>query len=266
MPDSDSGASVEEVYEKYKKEGKVWGEVSKEKIKKIKFPRVEEEIRQQFLELDDITPTVSDILDSHGLEKAVAASHIPPLSTDSKLAGTAVTLRNLPENKTTTQGYVDGDSIGFTSREAQYLAESGDVFVSDAGGNVETSNMGEQSVTTAMQEGLAGAIVDGAIRDVNSIRKTDFPVWAKGHTPKTGKFRHKTVEINGPVTIHDVLVEPGDFVVADDSGICFIPPDMVEDVLQEAVAIEEDEQNMREMIEDGLAIEELKPHYRSRYD
>lgn len=266
MSDSDSGVSVEEVYEKYKQEGKIWGEVDKEKIKKIKFPRVEEEIRKRFLELDDITPTVSDILDSHGLKKTVAASHIPPLNTNSKLVGTAVTVRNIPESKTTTQGYVDGDSIGFTSREVQYLAESGDVFVSDAGGNLEISNMGEQSVTTAMQEGLAGAIVNGAIRDVNSIRKADFPVWAKGQTPKTGKFRHKTVEINGPIKVHDVLVEPGDLVVADDSGICFIPPDMVEDVLEEAVAIEENEENMREMIENGLDIEELKPYYRNRYN
>lgn len=266
MAESDSGTSVDEVYKRYKKEGRIWGEVPKERIKKIKFPRVDEEIRQGFLKLDDITPTVSDILDSHGLDKTVAASNIPPLSTKSKLAGTAVTVRNVPEEKTTTQGYVDEDSIGFTSREAQYLAEPGDVFVSDAGGDVETSNMGEQSVTTAMQEGLSGAIVDGAIRDVNSIRKADFPVWAKGRTPKTGKFRHKTIEINGPVKVHDVLVEPGEFVVADDSGICFIPHDMVEDVLEEAVAIEEDEEKMRQMIEDGLSIEELKPHFRSRYD
>lgn len=266
MADSDSGASVEEVYEKYKREGRIWGEVSKEKINKIKLPRVDEEVRQKFLDFNDITPIISDILDSYGLKKAVAASHIPPLNENSKLAGTAVTLRNIPENKTTTQGYVDGDSIGFTSREAQYLAEPGDVFVSDTGGDLEASNMGELSVTTAMQEGMAGAIVNGAIRDVNSIRETGYPVWAKGYTPKTGKFRHKTIEINGPVKVHDVTVEPGDFVVADDSGICFIPPDMVEKVLQEAISAKHDEDEMREMIEEGLAIEELKPQYRSRYD
>ena len=63
--------------------------------------------------------------------------------------------------------------------------------------------------------GFAGAIVNGAVRDVPAIRELDFPVWSAGVTPITGKFRMEATEINGPVRLHDIVVYPGDLIVAD---------------------------------------------------
>ena len=182
-----------------------------------------------------------------------------------KIAGTVVTLRNVPERKTPTQGGFDGDPIKMSSRECHYISELGDVVVIDFGGNLEASNMGGQSCLVAKMQGVSGAIVDGAVRDVNTIRDLGFPVWCRGGTPKTGKFRMEAIEVNGPVTIHDVVVEAGDFVVADDSGICFIPPNLVDEILAEAISVEQAEEKSRNLIREKRPLSELKTLFRSRY-
>lgn len=259
-------SALERDYQEYSELGRIWGEVPLSRIRKIRYDRVSEEIRDAYLALTDLTTTVADSLDKYGISGAVAQSHLPNLCSGRRIVGTAITLRNVPERKTTTQGTMDGDPIKMSSRECHYLSEPGDVLVVDFGGNVEASNMGGQSCLTAKMQGLSGAIVDGAVRDVNTIRELDFPVWCRGGTPKTGKYRMEAIEINGPVTIHDVLVEAGDLVVADDSGICFIPPHLVESILREAQETEAAEAEARRLIRDKRPLSELKPLFRARYN
>jgi regulator of RNase E activity RraA len=174
-------------------------------------------------------------------------------------------LRSIPERKTATQGLADKDYIRMATRDTHYLAEPGDILVADFGGNLDVSNMGGQSVAVAQSRGVVGAIVNGAIRDVASFRKRSFPAWSRGTTPITGKCRMQAVEINGPVMMHDVLVGPGDLIVADDSGVCVIPPDQVEYVLEKCKSIIKEEELMRDLIEREVPISELKPLYRKRY-
>lgn len=266
MTDHNNTSRLEREYAEYQQSGRIWGEVPLSRIRKVKFDRVPEDIRLGYLGLTDLTTTVADALDKHGICGAVAWSHLPNLLPGKRIAGTAITLRNVPERKTPTQGTIDKDPIKMSSRECHYLAEPGDVLVVDFGGNVEASNMGGQSCLTAKMQGVAGAIVDGAVRDVNTIRGLEFPVWCRGGTPKTGKYRMEAIEINGPVTVHDVLVEPGDLVVADDSGVCFIPPHLVETVLAEAKATQVAEETARDLIRQKAPLSELKPLFRSRYD
>ncbi len=266
MADHTNDEQVRKEYKDYLASGRIWGEVPVSRIRKLAFPRVSEEVRQGYLALTDLTTTVSDYLDAHGYCGAIAQSHLPNLIPGKRIAGTAVTLRNIPERKTTTKGYQDKDPIKMSSRECHYISEPGDVVVIDFGGNVEASNMGGMSCLVAKTQGVSGAVVDGAVRDVNSIRELDFPVWCRGGTPKTGKFRMEAVEINGPVTIHDVVVEAGDFVVADDSGICFIPPHLVETILEEAREADASEKHSRQMIREKRPLDELKPFFRSRYN
>ncbi|MBN1333012.1 MAG: RraA family protein [Synergistales bacterium] len=257
--------NVAKDYDEYQKAGRIWGLVPRERIKTIKFPRVPKEISDQFLEIEDLTSTVSDVLDSLGICGAVAASHLPPVIPGKRIAGTAVTLRSIPERKTPTQGYVDKEFIRMSTREVYYLSEPGDVLVADFGGDRDVSNMGGQSCTVAKSMNFCGAVVNGAVRDVPTIRKMDYPVWSCGITPITGKFRMEAIEINGPVSVHNIVVYPGDFIVADDSGICVIPFDKVEYVLKEIQKIDAEEENMRELIEEKRPISELRPLYRKRY-
>jgi 4-hydroxy-4-methyl-2-oxoglutarate aldolase len=252
-------------YEEYKAAGRIWGQVPADRIKKIKFARTEASVIKRYLALPDLTTTVSDALDGLGYQSVIPASYIKPLLPGKKLVGNVVTLRSIPERKTPTQGYIDKEPIKMSTREIYYMSEPGDVLVADFGGNLDVSNMGGQSCLVAKTKGFAGAIVNGAVRDVPAIREIDYPVWAAGATPITGKFRMEAMEINGPVTVHGVVVYPGDLAVADDSGICFIPHEFVSKIIDDAEAIGAAEDNMRDMIKRDVPISELKPHFRKRY-
>jgi hypothetical protein len=85
-------------------------------------------------------------------------------------------------------------------------------------------------------------------------RALDYPVWASDITPVTGKWRIETVEINGPVQIGEVRVAAGDLVVADDTGVCFIPRDVVLEVLDAAEQKAKAEAVRCKAIDDGVPV------------
>ena len=252
-------------YAEYEKAGRIWGLVPRERITGITFPRPPKSVIEGYLSMEDMTTTVSDMLDSYGIDGAIPSSYLKPLAPGSKICGPAVTIRNIPVRKTATQGAIDHDFIAMSTRDIYYIAEPGDVLVSDFGGNLNVSNMGGQSCTVAKSCGLAGNIVNGCCRDVSSIRASGYPVFTCGTTQITGKFRMECIEMNGPVTLCGKRVEPGDLMVADDSGVCIVPQDICEDVLKQCLAIAESEERMRELIESKAPISELRPLFRARY-
>jgi len=268
-PPKGSVMSREEVlkdYEEYRDQGRIWGQVPVERITRIKFPRVSRAVVERYLALPDLTTTVSDLLDGFGVSGVVSASHIRPLQSGRKIVGHAVTLRSMPERKTPTQGCLDKEPIKMSTREIYYLSEPGDVLVADFGGDLNVSNMGGQSALVAKTHGFAGAIVNGAVRDLPAIREIDYPVWAAGVTPITGKFRMEAMEINGPVRVHNIVVYPGDLIVADDSGICVVPAQFIEPLIDDAEKVGGAEDRMRELIVSKAPISELRPLFRKRYD
>lgn len=252
-------------YEEYEKAGRIWGLVPRERITKIKFQRVSKAIINGFLAIEDMTTTVSDVLDSIGIYGAIPSSYIKPVIPGSKLVGPAVTIRNLPVRKTPTQGAIDHDFIQMSTRDIYYLGEPGDVLVSDFGGNLDVSNMGGQSCTVGKSCGFAGNIVNGSARDVSSIRDMGYPVFSVGLTPLTGKFRMECVEMNGPVSLCGRLVVPGDLMIADDSGVCIVPFEKAAETLDKCMLIAEEEERMRKLIESKAPISELRPLFRKRY-
>ncbi|MGO1561628.1 MAG: RraA family protein [Actinomycetaceae bacterium] len=258
-------AVVQSEYDEYVEAGRIWGLVPRERIRKIKFPRVPKETIDRYLAIDDLTTSVSDVLDSLGIVGTVAASHLKPIGVGQKVVGPAVTIRNVLERKTPTQGYHDKDFIRMSTRDIYYLSEPGDVLVTDTGGNLDVSNMGGQSCTVAKTRGLAGSIVNGAVRDVSTIRELGYPVWSCGVTPLTGKFRIEAMELNGPVQVHNIRVEAGDLIVADDSGICCVPFEHVDRVIDEIERISTDEARMAELIVADAPLDQLRPLFRKRY-
>ena len=102
------------------------------------------------------------------------------------------------------------------------LIEPGDVLIVDGGSDVNRALMGEIMFTYGKQRGLAGVVVDGAIRDIDCLDYLDLPVYAKGITPQ-GPYKNGPGEINVPVACGGQVVFPGDIIVGDTDGVVVIP-------------------------------------------
>ena len=116
------------------------------------------------------------------------------------------------------------------------------------------SNMGGISSYTGQRQGERGAIVMGGVRDVRHSRAIGYPVWASEITPVTGKWRLETVEINGEIQMGEVRVNPGDLVVADDTGVVFIPRDAIMAVLELCEKKKQAEDSRIEAITRGVPV------------
>jgi 4-hydroxy-4-methyl-2-oxoglutarate aldolase len=102
-------------------------------------------------------------------------------------------------------------------------AGAGDVVVVDAGGSLETAYAGEILGGFARNKGIAGLIVDGAVRDIDTLASwDDFAVFARGHTPK-GPLAKERGAVNGPIVLGGVAVAPGDVILGDNDGLAVIP-------------------------------------------
>jgi regulator of RNase E activity RraA len=107
------------------------------------------------------------------------------------------------------------------------------------------------------RQGERGAIVDGAVRDVPDFQAIHYPIWSTEVTPMTGKWRVESVEINGPVSICGVEVHPGDLVMADGAGVCFVPRRHIAAVLAFAKKKVQSEADKCAEIDSGKSIVEM---------
>jgi regulator of RNase E activity RraA len=139
--------------------------------------------------------------------------------------------------------------------EAHNLATPGDVLVIQGVANI--SNMGGISALTGKRQGEVGAVVMGGVRDIAHSRKVGYPVWSSDITPVTGKWRIETVEINGDVQLADIRVSCGDLVVADDTGVCFIPRQHIMAVLEAAEKKSKAEAARCKAIDEGMPVPDI---------
>ena len=211
-------------------EKRLTGRIAPERIRLMTTPRPPDGAVERFLAIGDPTGLVSDAMDELGIAFGViSASVLKPTIPGTTMVGPALTVRNVLQRADPLEGA--RNSVNRMGEfEAHNLANPGDVLVIQGIANM--SNMGGISALTGKRQGEAGAIVMGGIRDVAHSRVVGYPLWANQISPVTGKWRLETVEINGSVQIGEVRVEPGDLVVADDSGVCFIPRDRILDVLE----------------------------------
>ena len=146
-----------------------------------------------------------------------------------------------------------GDNLFF--HIAMDLAKPGDVIVIDAGGDTRRSSFGELMVTYCRMRGIAGIVVDGAIRDVDAMQKLDdFNIYARGVTPD-GPYKNGPGEINTPVSVGGRTVFPGDIVLGDADGVIFVRPSEAPALLEAVHTIENNEKKILEtMAADGTYI------------
>jgi len=222
----------------------------------LELPVLPAEILDGFRALPDLTGIASDAMDELGIVGAVPAAVLRPTDPKARIVGRALTVRNVPADVPGADKVKAGVS-GLGEIEAHNLAEAGDVIVLQ--GVDQVSNLGGISATIGHRQGEIGAIVDGGVRDVDHSRAIGLAVWSRSVSPITGKWRVETVAVNKPVTICGITVDPGDLVLADETGVCFIPRERAAEVLQRAQRNAAAEKLREEKIASGVPISELMP-------
>lgn len=135
----------------------------------------------------------------------------------SPMAGPALTIKSRP-----------GDNLML--HKALKIAKPGDVIVVDAGGDLTNAITGEIMLGEAKLKGYGGVVINGAIRDSQVIAKDNFPVFAAGTTHR-GPYKDGPGEINIPIAIDGMVINPGDLVIGDADGILCVPFEQVEAIL-----------------------------------
>ena len=236
-------------------EKKLTGRIAREKIRMMEVPRPPAGVVERFKALGDCTGVISDTMDELGIPLGVVgASVLRPTMPGTIMVGPALTLRNILQRIDPLQGARDHVNK-MAEFECHNLASPGDVLVIQGVPNI--SNMGGNSAQTGKRQGEAGAIVEGGIRDITHTRAAGYPIWSSGITPVTGKWRIEAAEINGPIMIAGVQVHAGDLVVADDTGVCFIPRDLILEVLAHAEKKAKSEGARVKAIDSGLPVPDV---------
>ena len=135
--------------------------------------------------------------------------------------------------------------------KAMDLAKPGDVVVIAAGGVCERAILGELMATYCKLQGLAGIVVDGAVRDRDALQRMDLPIYAKGVTPN-GPYKNGPGEIGTIISVGGQVVHPGDILVGDGDGVVVIPWEDAGEILEKTRATSaKEEQIMATMLRDG---------------
>jgi regulator of RNase E activity RraA len=236
------------------KEKTLTGKIPRERIGALELPRLPAELLAAFRALEDLSGVVSDALDELGIAGAIPSSVLRPTDPAARLCGPALTVLNRPLDIPVAQA-VKANVSRLGEIEAHNLAAAGDVLVIQ--GVEGISSMGAISASIGRRQGEAGAVVDGAVRDVGHSREVGYPVWCKGASPITGKWRIETVAINVPVAICGVPVKPGDLAVADEVGVCFVPHERAAEVLAAVHRILKYEASRMQQIASGVSVPDL---------
>jgi RraA family protein len=164
-----------------------------------------------------------------------------PCHKGGRFAGPALTVKVPP-----------GDNL--MVHKAIDIARPGDVIVVDAAGVLEQAIIGEIMSALAASRGVAGMIIDGAIRDADALRLSSFPVYARGVTHR-GPYKNGPGEINAPVSIGGLVVQPGDLVVGDDDGLIVVATDVAPEVLDRAKVQAAEEEALLAQIRSGATVD-----------
>lgn len=198
-------------------------------------------------EIREILKQVSAANLSDALHRGHVMEGLRPLFQGIRLVGRAVTVRTYP-----------GDWA--KPVEAIDVAEKGDVIVVDAGG-VGPAIWGELATHSAIQKGLTGIVIDGAIRDTYDVSRLKFPAFTRLIMPNAGEPKGFG-EIGVPVTVGNQKVETGDWILGDDDGVVVLPKSIATEYANRGMDVLERENRIREEIKAGSTLSQVTELFR----
>jgi 4-hydroxy-4-methyl-2-oxoglutarate aldolase len=193
------------------------------------------------------TCAVSDALDALELKGTVMG--LGSISVLKRIAGRVQTVKLGKANPDIPKKHLCSSAVD--------AAEAGDVIVIENHATDFAAGWGGILSTAAAAKGLSAAIVDGPARDADESRDVDFPVFARAATPFTARGRIAEHDWNIEIDIGGVAVNPADLVLADGSGVVFVPQDRAEEVIDKAEEIQAKEAAMAEAVKAGKPVSDV---------
>ena len=191
---------------------------------------------------------VSDAMDK--LQLGGVVSGLPQLSASRRIAGLAVTVK-------LAAGNAPPGPARHLCTAAIELAGPGHVIVVEQKSGIEAGSWGGILTLGAKLRGVEGVVADGPVRDIDEARGHDFPLFARGCTARTARGRIHEAATNVAVNIGEVIVNPGDYVVADGSAVIFIAAAQIGRVLEAAESIVAREAAMARALQAGERITQV---------
>lgn len=200
------------------------------------------------------TAVISDALDAAGYRDQSLPDLLRPMTGVTRLVG---------RSRTTLWEDIDHEDPAPYELELSAVdgCEPDDVLIAAANGSSRSGIWGELLSTAARNRGCVGAIVHGAVRDIEPMREMEFPVFASSACPYDSLHRQRVTDVNVPVTIGGLTFNPGDLVVADEDGLVVVPAAVETEVICAAWEKVHAESVTRDAIRGGMTATEVYKKY-----
>jgi len=202
-------------------------------IQALEKKSLDEEIHSLFMQVS--TPNISDAMHRKG-----ALLGLISVCGNVKMVGKAVTVQTFA-----------GDWA--KPVEAIEMAKTGDVLVINNDSGIHVAPWGELATLSCVKKGIAGVVIDGAVRDIDDIRAMKFPLFARAIVPNAGEPKGMG-EINAEISCCGQYIYPGDWIVGDESGVVVISRERAYEVARRALEVKKTEARIREEIRRGSTL------------
>src|SRR5215212_95965 len=219
----------------------------RESISTTEFPIPAKELLARFERL--YTGAVSDVLREFCLLDQALPGYLRPLNDDHTVAGIAFTVKSAPHVQ------ISGE-MTFRTEMLEAMSED-HFFTGDTRGDEKATLWGGVMTATAVGKGIKAACIDGGIRDTHQIKGKNFPVYYKYRIPNGSLGRCLITRYQVPIKIGDVVIKPGDVMLADIDGVICIPRDLAYAVLMRAEEIRANEKKIFGWVAEGQTVRDI---------